>query len=158
MKKEFIKQELEKLANKHGGILKPEVVVAAARSEKSPLHDCFDWDDSSAAEKYRLWQARQLIVYVDVVEADREPYQAYVSLSTDRKEGGYRFIHDVLNDDEYRAILLTDALNEMTIFKNKYHTLKELARVFEEMDVVVEKHKAPVKARMMNVKVERATA
>ena len=33
-------------------------IVEEARKKNSPLHDFFEWDDSIAAEKYRLAQAR----------------------------------------------------------------------------------------------------
>jgi len=54
-----ITQELKSL--ERDGKLYPADVVNAARSPSSPLHPYFDWDDSSAAEKYRLDQARALI-------------------------------------------------------------------------------------------------
>lgn len=36
----------------------PEQVLEKARDEQSELHKCFEWNDSIAAEKYRLQQAR----------------------------------------------------------------------------------------------------
>ena len=39
----------------------PESVLEKAKDKKSELHKCFDWDDKSAANKYRLQQARQII-------------------------------------------------------------------------------------------------
>lgn len=43
------------------GDLKPEDVLDDARNPNSPLHDCFTWDDSIAAEAYRLIQAKAVI-------------------------------------------------------------------------------------------------
>jgi len=54
-----IAHELKSL--ERDGRLLPADVVNAARPTNSPLHPHFDWDDSSAAEKYRLDQARTLI-------------------------------------------------------------------------------------------------
>ncbi len=51
---------LESLEN--DGRLLPSEVVAAAEDEASPLHDCFEWDDSKAAYQQRLGRARDLIV------------------------------------------------------------------------------------------------
>ena len=56
-----VEQELDRLAQEHGHIT-PELVVEAARNEDSPLHSHFDWDDSTAAERWRREQARQLII------------------------------------------------------------------------------------------------
>jgi len=36
-----------------------QTILKCAESEDSPLHNYFDWDDTSAAEKYRQNQARQ---------------------------------------------------------------------------------------------------
>jgi hypothetical protein len=43
------------------GKLSPIAVIEAAREPDSPLHGYFEWDDSKAAEQYRLDQARCLI-------------------------------------------------------------------------------------------------
>ena len=60
-------------ALERGGRLTPESVVAAARDPQSPLHDRFEWDDTAAANAWRLVQARQLIrsVHVNVTVDDR---------------------------------------------------------------------------------------
>jgi len=55
----IITHELKAL--ERDGRLYPADVVNAARPKSSPLHRYFDWDDRSAAEKYRLDQARALI-------------------------------------------------------------------------------------------------
>lgn len=56
------------------GKLTPEAVVKAAKSMASPLHDCFEWDDSEAASRYRLWQARELIasIRIEIVVEEKE--------------------------------------------------------------------------------------
>lgn len=55
-----IAAELEAIENEHGQ-LRPEDVVNVASRPDHPLHDCFEWDDSVAAEQYRIDQARTLI-------------------------------------------------------------------------------------------------
>lgn len=61
---------LEKIANKNAGDLRPEAVVEAARTKRSPLHEFFEWDDSAAAHEYRLTQARHLIRSIEVITVD----------------------------------------------------------------------------------------
>lgn len=61
---EEVRLELRKLHCE--GRLLAQDVVEAARNKASVLHGFFDWDDSSAAEKYRLDQARDLIASVRV--------------------------------------------------------------------------------------------
>lgn len=131
------RQEIERLRKAHGGILKPEDVVEAARARSSPLHRCFTWDDDTAAHQWRLEQARRLLrIFVTVIGNGEQPRESrmYVSLSTDReKEGGYRAIADVLSDAEMRATLLMDAELDMLRFRQKYAGLVELASVFKSM-------------------------
>jgi hypothetical protein len=101
-----IKQELERLAV--NGLLKPAEVVNAARSEESPLHHCFCWDDNEAAEKWREEQARQLIrsVRIEVNVGKPVSIRAYVSLPVDRESGaGYRHINDVMGNEFMRRQL-----------------------------------------------------
>lgn len=130
---------LERIAKANHGELRVQDVVKAARPAASPLHSWFNWDDSEAAQQWRLQQARQLLrVTVAYIGDDEEsiPIRVFVSLSTDRyngKGGGYRVTTAVLSDAERRQQLLDDALEEMKRFRAKYAELKELADVFSAM-------------------------
>lgn len=134
--------ELKRLAQAHGGELQPRAVVEAARSEDSPLHEQFDWNDSTAAHQWRLQQARQLIrtvvTYEQVGNGDKVPVRVFVSLTPDREhdDGGYRVSVDVMSDATLRGQLLSDARAEMIRFKEKYRQLQELAEVFSAIDNV----------------------
>ncbi|MFO0271514.1 MAG: hypothetical protein ACK53W_13385 [Gemmatimonadota bacterium] len=55
-----VEQALRGLERPDGRIV-PAEVVDAARDPTSPLHGHFEWDDTVAAERHRLDQARQLI-------------------------------------------------------------------------------------------------
>lgn len=135
-KNKLVAAELVKIADKHGGILKAEDVVEEARKRTSPLHDRFTWDDSEAARKYRLEQARALIrVIVNYETVDLQEQRIFVSLTSDRNEegGGYRFLVDVLSNRTQRQQLLDDAKRDMESFTSKYRTLSELAEVFTAM-------------------------
>jgi len=65
-----IREELEGLID--NGLLNPEAVVDRARNPNSSLHDQFTWDDTEAAQAFRLQEARALIkrVRVEVVRSD----------------------------------------------------------------------------------------
>lgn len=134
-----IAQELRKIAQAHGGLLLPKNVVESARSSSSPLHSRFEWNDSTAAEEYRLWQARHLIrVVIEQLPGVSTPTEVFVSLSSDRAMGaGYRVVTEVLGDRERRAEMLEDALAELQIFQLKYRRLEELAAVFRAVKTVV---------------------
>jgi len=132
---ERIIAELTRIVERHGGVLRPEDVVDEARDPRSPLHDQFDWDDSEAAHKWRLHQARNLIRvcvrYVETPDRERKPCRVFVSLTTDRVSngGGYRALDDVLRVKSTREQLLEDAMREAEAFARKYAMLSELAEV-----------------------------
>lgn len=124
--------ELKRIAAENNGVLQPEIVVDEARPVSSPLHSRFEWNNSKAGEAYRLWQARQLIrVVVEVLPGTKEASEVFVSLTPDRRDGGYRVMADVLSDRQMRAQLLRDAINDMEWFRDKYRRLKELTEVFQ---------------------------
>lgn len=60
MSDKVIKEELRKLGGRRQNV-QPRQVVDAARDERHPLHNYFDWDNTSAGDSWRLWQARMLI-------------------------------------------------------------------------------------------------
>jgi len=130
--------ELKRLADDNGGVLTASTIVVAARDEESILHSQFEWDDSAAAEQYRMWQARRLlnvvVEYIGPKDGQRRT-RVFVSLTPDRtgKDGGYRQITAVLSDREHRQQLLDDALEEMERFQRKYEELQELVEVISAM-------------------------
>lgn len=142
MKTNKVITELKRIANKNGGLLQPETVVESARPASSPLHSRFEWDNTVAGQQYRIWQARQLIrVSVEIIPSMEKPTDVFVSLSTDREKesGGYRIMVDVLTDKQMRQQMLSDALTELEIFREKYSRLKELAAVFAAIKKVRKK-------------------
>lgn len=52
-------EELQRIYQEKGG-LNPSDIVEESRHDSAPLHPCFEWDDETAAEKYRQTQAMQL--------------------------------------------------------------------------------------------------
>lgn len=140
MQNPIIVAELKRIADEHGGILKPRSVVDAARDESSPLHSQFQWDDDKAADAYRLWQARQLIsvvvAYEKIGNGESVEVRVFTSLTTDRErdDGGYRVTTSVMSDEQLRRQMLADARADMVRFREKYRTLSELADVFKAID------------------------
>lgn len=130
-------EELELIARKHRGILRPEDVVAYAQNPKTALHEAFEWDDTEAAHQYRLEQARRVIRAVVTVlprNGNNVETRAYVALDSDRGSNSYREVSAVLSKREWRDELLAQARRDMVSFKAKYAALSELAGVFKAMD------------------------
>lgn len=104
------------------GMIKPLDVINAASDKCSPLHAHFEWDDTKAAGRWRMEQARQLIRSVTIVINDAVPtvVRAYVSLPADREFGaGYRHIQDVLDSDFLLAQLLAEISAKVEQWENR---------------------------------------
>lgn len=115
----------------------PEEVLEQARNDKnSELHKCFEWNDSVAAEKYRLVQARQVIQFLVIKPEKKEEPQVRVFQIT-TETNNYQPVRLFLEQpDEYKA-LLQRAKNELSALKTRYKTLSELENVFAEIDKVI---------------------
>ena len=120
------------------GYLSEKMVLEASRPEDALLHKCFDWDDSSAAEKYRLSQAHIMlanIVKVAVKDEQQTATRAFVNVNPDvTKKGWYRSIQIALEDENDREVVLAAAKREMSAFIAKYKNLKELSNVIKVME------------------------
>lgn len=134
-RKPVIEAELSVLYRKHG-YLRPKTVVDWARGHpRSALHGRFQWNDSKAAEEYRLWQARELITEVHAVYPDMKARQVYVSpLELRTSNAGYVALVDVMKNEELRTRFLAQALTEYRRLGEKYHDLRELAGVRSEVE------------------------
>jgi hypothetical protein len=143
--REVVIAELKRIADEHDGILRPFDIVEASRPKSAPLHSKFEWDDTDAAQRYREWQARQLIsVTIEYIGAKEDALatRVFVSLTPDRSgSGGYRTIESVMQDPKSRRQLLADAMQDMERFRAKYEGLKELAEVFSAMRRIKTKSK-----------------
>ncbi len=113
------------------GELTPQRVVDAARSEDSPIHGMFEWDDAIAGEKYRETQAYKGLRSIQiVVKGSAGPTRAYYPISLSDEEPTYRSIEVILRDANGRDALLANAIAELKSFERKYAQLDELADVF----------------------------
>ena len=127
----------EELGKSEAG-LSPKTLLDASRDENSPLHNEFDWDDTVAAEKWRLEQARILIAHVRIVYSDTEQEQKAIKergfVSTPGRQSVYVSMDTALHNENYRNYLLQQAKRDSENFLAKYRRVQELSRVVEEMD------------------------
>ena len=130
---------------KREGKLTPELVLNESRDENAVLHPCFEWDDEKAAESYRLWQAGKILrdITVTIVREESAPrvIRAYVNVTNQQKheKGAYVSLNVAMNNCDYKAQVLKNALYELQTFKNKYADYVELEKVFIAIDELAEK-------------------
>lgn len=128
--------ELERIRARHGGELKPDYVVHYAKSSNHPLHPLFEWDDSVAAQAYRVSQAGQIIRSIEVVveEAPKaNPVRAYVSVVQGGSQA-YTSVREAMSSEQLRKQVLMRALAELEAWRKRYAELVELAEVFAAID------------------------
>ncbi|MBO6178502.1 MAG: hypothetical protein J6M62_11250 [Selenomonadaceae bacterium] len=134
-------KELERMENKHGKVT-PQIILDESRADNAPLHRLFEWDDTKAAEKYRLTQAQNIIhnltITVDNPKTERQTtVRAYVKL----QDEVYNYISvtkAVTEQDTYQAIL-NEALEEIKRFQRKYSGLVEFADICKQVKIVLDK-------------------
>lgn len=126
--------------------LTAENLLRKASKKSSSLYEFFDWDNSSAGEKWRLGQARSLINEIKIIVEDKEMYafenvnvcvqEAEIKSNSPNKFGNreYKTIVEIMNNEDYRAQLIQRALAEATYWKERHTELVELNPIFITID------------------------
>lgn len=122
------KQEIESI----GDDVKPQQIVDYAKNPDTELHKCFTWDNDVAAEKWRLYEARQVVCSLVIVEtnSDDEDIQIRAFHKTNNDEGYKSFRIILKNKDEYEK-LLERCLSDLRALKNKYQNLSEYQEIWD---------------------------
>lgn len=110
----------------------PQQILDYARNPNSELHKCFEWDDTVAAEKYRLQQARNVVCHLVHVE-DKQPVPQKIRL-LQRASDGYMPVQMIVRNKTEYENLLARARAELRAFKQRYHTLVELEEILALID------------------------
>jgi AMMECR1 domain-containing protein len=115
-------------------------------------------------EAYLKQQAEELITgyyftLVHPVNGEKVRTRAFVSLTTDRKNGGgYRGIVGVLSDADLKAQLIADAMADLAAFKQRYKHLHELASLFGEIEKLERRHGSKTNRRVATRSASEARA
>lgn len=124
-----------------GNDVVPEQIVDKARDERTELHSCFEWDDTIAAEKYRIEQARDVVRHLYLVRKEPEQRESAEPIvfkvrafsHTPGTAGYSQTVHIVKQEDRYQ-LLLQQAYDDLHAFKRKYECLTELKPIFDLID------------------------
>lgn len=118
-----------------------EQIVEKAKDKKTELHKCFEWDDSKAAEMWRVHQARvltsNLIVETLDMQDDESPKAPIRFFVKVEKTSGYKPIENVYKNISEHEALLNQALAELRTFQRKYSRLQELSEIFDAITSLV---------------------
>jgi hypothetical protein len=115
-----------------------DVLDYARKHKKSELHKCFDWDDTSAAEKWRRQQARFICnsLVVTVKREETEP-QTFRIIQHDRSEKAYTPVTYIVENPDRYQILLERAKGELAAWRDRYQEIIELRNVISEIEKVL---------------------
>lgn len=142
-KAEDVGDELARINDKHGE-LTPFQIVKESRPAKALLHDVFEWDDPTAAEEYRIYQARLVINCVTVVDEDlphTKPVQAFVSITVmnEDEENERRYIpaQQVTSNPKLLEQHLDHLKRRLKNIRIEHAAFTELAAVWQAIDTAV---------------------
>ena len=133
--KDFYKADANKVAEEIMSIgeeASPSDILDKARDESTELHKCFDWDDSVAAEKWRIFQARKIVGLLVISKNDENGSKIPSPIRVFHKtDSGYKPISLIVkNQDEYEKLVYRCG-EELRAIKNKYSHLTEYEEIWE---------------------------
>lgn len=136
---EKVAKHIGKLEKKYGEVTS-DIFLDSARSESSEMHKLFEWDDTKAAENWRLQQARTIIssIRVTTVTEDTEPIITRAYVQYEAKKSGYVSIQKAMEDEDKRDSVLEQARKELSWFAEKYKSLEELSAVIDAINAFME--------------------
>src|SRR5262245_25898219 len=129
---DVIGQELTRIKDANNGRLTPHSVVDEARKRNNPLHRHFEWNDKTAAEAYRLDQARALIRVITIEDTDEQkpPRRAFISVQDDGR--AYRSLQEVLSNQSLQLAVLVAAEKELRAFEARYSELMDICELVRD--------------------------
>lgn len=119
------------------GKLTPVIVLEEARDPEHPLHSRFEWDDSVAAEKYRLTQARVLIslvrsAFISSSGEERTVREFHAVRAADADEYAYEPIEEVLADPFKRKLVMQEMQRQVAELVARYESFNEFWEVLRK--------------------------
>lgn len=118
--------------------LTARTLLDANKPEEAPLHNDYEWNDTIAAEEWRLHQSRHFINSIAIVKSmpDKEEPELVRAFHIVSEAHKYEPIAAIVEEPDKYEILLNNALSELAAFTQKYNTLKELIPVFKAISEV----------------------
>ena len=142
---QIVSDEIRIIQTKNNDEATPIMIVEYAETHPhSELHKCFTWDDTEAARKYRLVEARMIVRNLvvtrrDASDAEKHEPQAVRFCYRTERTGGYKRTECIIQKPDEKKKLLEIAKAELFAFKRKYAMLSDnelLRRVFLAIDEI----------------------
>jgi hypothetical protein len=142
--------ELEAIYEEHGK-LTPPLIVEDARNDERETHKLIEWDEATAAEKYRLEQARHIMRNIIVVQSTpnlEEPkeeqkiikFRAFENVETEEQERYFMPMQVAVSREDTRNYMLKQAMMALQSFRQKYGMITDLAAVIDAIDALEQQY------------------
>lgn len=134
---EEVGRTIEKLSKQTGGEVSPAMVVEEAKKKNSPLHNCFEWNNTKAAEKWRIHQARLLLgsIVINFEYSEAQTIRAFLNIQTPEKQT-YSHIDSIINDEAKMQFVIDQLKRKLALISEQlktYESLKEHSKVIEQL-------------------------
>lgn len=125
---QVVGEHIETLVEKYNEHLTADEILADARKRTSPINSAFEWDDTVAAEKYRLRQARALVISLCPVKGGkRQKTRAFVFVRHSRYERKvFMPVRSAMGRPDMRDQLIENALRSLNNWMGTYGARPEL--------------------------------
>ena len=144
---ELVGPEIQALSQEAGEEVTPaEYLNWVATHPHSESHALFEWDDTEAAKKYRLHQARNIINSIEIKIIDHRGDETFVpawlniKAQNDEEESPrqvYTSFESVVNDNEKSQLVVAQARKEFISWRRRYLLFRNelpLAAIFAATD------------------------
>ena len=134
---DVIGEHIESLAK--NGIITPTDLVKDAKRKSSPLHKCFEWDDTAAAKAYRVSQAAHLLRCIEVL-IERQDETTFTVRAfhciTNETQHGYTTVENARNNPEMWDCVKLQAITEIKNWQTKYKNITEFETIFQAIGAI----------------------
>jgi hypothetical protein len=126
-------RQLEEVRARQGELTPPALLAdIKASGKKHPLYDRFTWDNTAAAERWRLNEAHRLITSVRIRFRDQNDEErkvrAFVGVPRpNTAQPDYQPVQDVMLDPLKRRLVLMEAERAWKQLRDRYKHLDEFA-------------------------------
>lgn len=99
-------ERIEVLIKNNNGKITPNLIVEDGKEKTSPFHSQFTWDDTEAARKHRLYEAKRIVQnVVEIVIISDKPtlVRSFFSVSdNEENQKVYVQLNTMLTEKDYR--------------------------------------------------------
>lgn len=131
-------EEMERIESLYGS-LTPQNILDASRPKKALFHKLFQWDDTLAAENYRLQQARTILNNIEVTvvsDGSLKQINVYEVVKQPSSNQIYKSINSMTVSDI--DFIKERTLKELNILKDKLSVYKEFSKVTSSLHQAIQ--------------------